>query len=101
MSDDASVMAGTPLEIVDAVDRRTYEAHVDGVLAGILRYARASGRITLIHTEVLPDFEGRGIASALVRHALAEARRDGRRVIAACPYVQSYLAKHPEEAVEG
>ena len=94
-------MTATQIEITDAVERRTYEAHLDGVLAGILRYARTTGRINLIHTEVLPEFEGRGIGSALVRHALAEARADGRQVIPTCPYVQSYLARHPEEAVSG
>ena len=83
--------------ITDAPERDRYEAHVGGDLAGILEYKLRRDRIALIHTEVLPAFEGRGIAAAIVRWALDDARRHGRRVIATCPYVKSYLERHPEE----
>lgn len=84
-------------DITDAAERGRYEAHVDGELAGILEYVLKYGRLALVHTEVLPTHEGRGIGSALVRHALDHARASGLRVIAVCPYVQSYLARHPED----
>lgn len=87
---------GTPV-IDDAVERDRYEAHIDGTLAGILEYKLRRDRIALIHTEVLPAFEGRGVAAAIVRFALADARARGRRVIPTCPYVQDYLERHPEE----
>lgn len=83
--------------ITDATARERYEAHVDGELAGVLEYAAKRGRIALVHTEVLPAHEGRGVASALVRFALDEARRRELRVIATCPYVQQYLTRHPED----
>lgn len=86
------------IEIVDAPERARYEATIDGVLAGILEYIVKRDRIALIHTEVLPAFEGRGVASLIVRRALDDARRGGRRVIATCPYVRGYLDRHPEEA---
>jgi predicted GNAT family acetyltransferase len=82
--------------VTDAPERARFEAHVDGELAGILEYVRKSGRLALIHTEVLPAHEGQGVGSTLVRHALDHARADRLRVIAVCPYVQSYLARHPE-----
>ena len=81
--------------ITDAPERERYEAHLDGEIAGILEYAVKRGRIALIHTEVLPVHEGQGVGSALVRFALDDARRRGLRVIATCPYVQAYLARHP------
>lgn len=84
-------------DITDAAERGRYEAHFDGELAGILEYVLKYGRLALVHTEVLPTHEGRGIGSALVRHALDHARASGLRVIAVCPYVQSYLARHPED----
>lgn len=37
------------------------------------------------------------MAAALTRFALDDARKVGRRVIALCPYVTRYLAKHPED----
>jgi predicted GNAT family acetyltransferase len=83
--------------ITDAPERERYEAHLDGELAGVLEYIHKRGRIALIHTEVLPIHEGRGVGSALVRFALDDARRRGLRVIANCPYVQGYLARHPED----
>lgn len=71
--------------------------HLEGELAGTLTYVIKHGRIALIHTEVLPAFEGRGAAAALVRFALDSARERGLKVIATCPYVQAYLVRHPED----
>jgi predicted GNAT family acetyltransferase len=83
--------------ISDAPDRDRFEAHVEGELAGVLEYAIKRTRIALIHTEVRPAYEGRGVGAALVRFALGEARARGLRVIATCPYVRSYLTRHPED----
>lgn len=82
--------------ITDAPERGRYEARLDGELAGILEYVVKHGRSALVHTEVLPAHEGQGVGSTLVRFALDDARRRGLRVIAVCPYVQSYLSRHPE-----
>ena len=83
--------------VTDAPERGRYEAHLDGELAGVLEYVIKYGRLALVHTEVLPAFEGRGIGSALVRFGLADARKRGLRVIASCPYVQAYLERHHED----
>jgi uncharacterized protein len=85
--------------ITDATARARYEARLDGDLGGVLEYKVTRGRIALIHTEVLPVNEGRGVGSALVRFALDDARRRGLRVIAICPYVQDYLTRHPEDDI--
>jgi predicted GNAT family acetyltransferase len=83
--------------ITDATDRGHYEARLEGALVGVLEYIVKRGRIVLVHTEVLPDHEGRGIGSALVAYALDDARRRELRVIATCPYVRDYLRRHPED----
>jgi uncharacterized protein len=83
--------------ITDAPARERYEAHLDGELAGVLEYIVKRGRIALVHTEVLPVHEGRGVGSALVRFALDDARRRQLKVIAICPYVQNYLTRHPQD----
>jgi uncharacterized protein len=54
--------------------------------------------ITFTHTEVPPALEGHGIGSALVRGALDAARAQGLKVVAKCPFVSAYIAKHPEFA---
>ena len=85
--------------ITDAPERERYEARLDGELAGILEYYVEGDRIDLIHTEVLPVHEGQGVGSALVRFALDDARRRGLGLIATCPYVRSYLRRHPEDDI--
>ena len=85
------------LVVADAPERARFEAELDGTLAGILNYVVKHGRIALIHTEVLPAFEGKGVAAAITRFALDEARRRGLKVIAICPYVRRYLATHPDD----
>jgi predicted GNAT family acetyltransferase len=82
--------------ILDVPEADRYEAHLDGELAGFIDYKLRGARIALVHTQVLPAFEGRGVAGDMVRFALDDARRRGLRVIATCPYVRAYVERHPE-----
>ena len=83
-------------EIVDVEAAQRYEARVDDELAGYLDYIEKRGRLALVHTEVLPAHEGQGIAGGLARFAFDHARRRGLRVIVICPYLRTYVARHPE-----
>ena len=87
-----------PIEIVDNVEERRYEARLDGDLAGWVDYGRVGGRIVALHTEVPPEFGGRGIASALVRRVLDDARAGGLAVTPRCPFFRTHFARHPEDA---
>jgi predicted GNAT family acetyltransferase len=76
-----------------------YEAFLDGRLAGFAEY-RLSGedRIVFVHTVVDDAFEGHGVGSTLVREALDDVRRRGtRKVVARCPFVRSWLERHPDQ----
>ena len=44
-----------------------------------------------------PAFEGRGLSSALIRHALQDVRSLHTHVIPVCQFVAAYLRKHPED----
>jgi predicted GNAT family acetyltransferase len=72
-----------------------YETTVEGKTA-FAAYHREGDTITFTHTEVPPELEGRGIAGAIVKHALDEARANKHGVVAACAYVASYVRKHEE-----
>lgn len=85
-------------EITDNVAERRYEAHLDGELAGWVEYGRVEGRIVALHTEVPPEFGGRGIASALVRRVLDDARAAGVKVTPRCPFFVAHFERHPEDA---
>ena len=86
------------VEIADAPERERYEITVDGELAGFAEYRGGHGTTrAFTHTEILPEFEHRGLASQLVAAALADVRAHGLVVLPICPFVKAYLADHPEE----
>jgi uncharacterized protein len=84
------------VDIRNVEDALRYELWVDGTMAGRLEYRLMPGRIVLEHTEVEPEFDGRGFGSRLARTALDDARGAGLRVIPLCPFVRSWLKRHPE-----
>ena len=69
---------------------------MDGALAGFTIYRDRPGLIAFIHTEVGDEFEGQGVGSTLVGEALQDARRRELEVLPFCPFVNSYIQKHPE-----
>lgn len=87
---------GDSLTVTDAPDARRYEAHDSGSLAGVAAYLRTPDMIAFTHTEVDEAYEGQGVGSALARTALDEARAQGLRVVALCPFIDGWMARHPE-----
>ncbi len=78
--------------------RQRFEITADGH-TGFLAYAIDGGnRINLKHTEVPRELEGRGLGGKLAKAALDHARAAGLRVAVGCPFVQSYVQRHPEYA---
>ena len=73
-----------------------FEAELDGKVVGFVRYRTRPGQVVLIHTETLPEYEGRGIGGALARGALDDIRARGEKAVVLCPFIKSYVAKHPE-----
>ena len=84
--------------VTDNPEQSRYELRVAGELAGFLTYERRGQQISLIHTEVEPPFQGRGLATHLARFSLDDARKRGRTVLPFCPYVNSWIKKHPDYA---
>lgn len=84
------------VSVINARDQKRYEARVDGVLAAIADYIPTDQLVAFTHTEVLAGFEGQGVGSALVRHALEDVRRQELAVLAVCPFVSGFVQRHPE-----
>lgn len=82
-------------QIENRVEHSRFEATLDGH-HGYLEYATSPGLLTIVHTEVDGALEGRGVAGALVRAAVEQARQRGLKVAAVCEYARSYLDRHPE-----
>ena len=68
---------------------------VDGHIA-FSQYRLSPGVITFVHTEVPKQLGGRGISSELARGALEQVRTLGLKVVALCPFIAAFIAKHPE-----
>jgi predicted GNAT family acetyltransferase len=80
--------------VVDVPDRSRFEIRVGDELAGFAEYRRRPGLIAFVHTLIDPRFEGQGLASELVRTALAQARSESVAVLPFCPFVRGYIADH-------
>jgi uncharacterized protein len=83
--------------VVDDATTCQYEIYGNDVLVGTLSYADQGVARVFVHTEVDPAFEGQGYASTLVAEAVADVRANGRQVIASCPYVRRWFARHPDQ----
>jgi hypothetical protein len=83
------------MDIEHRPDQHRFETTVDGAHGAIV-YRKQDGVMTLVHTEVDPSLQGKGVAGALVRAALDHAKTRGLKVDPVCEYAKSYMARHPE-----
>jgi len=81
--------------LIDNSGSHRFELAVNHATA-FMEYGDRAEAIALFHTEVPPQLEGQGIGSALVEKVLAEVERRQRQLIPLCPFVTSYLKRHPE-----
>jgi predicted GNAT family acetyltransferase len=88
----------TAVAVTDHPEQERYEIAADGALAGFAQYRARPGLIAFVHTEIDPRFEGRGLASQLIRAALDDSRAKGLTVLPFCPFVNGYIERHPEYA---
>ena len=77
--------AGTVIGLVDYIDR---EAGADDTAEGTVR--------TFTHTEVSPEWGGRGLAAKLVRFALETSTEAGLKFRTTCSYVHNFVQKNTE-----
>ncbi|MBP2473094.1 putative GNAT family acetyltransferase [Crossiella equi] len=84
------------IEVRDSAAEHRYEITVAGVLAGFAEYEQRDGRTLFTHTEVFPEFGGRGLAGVLAEQALGAEHGHGRTVVPLCPFIAGWLRKHPD-----
>lgn len=84
------------VNVADNPDESRYEAHIGDELAGAAYYEFHGDRIVFVHTEVDDKFEGHGVGGKLAKFALDDARARGLKVTAQCPFIASYIEKHPQ-----
>lgn len=86
------------LSIVDNPERRRFEARDGRRLAGWAEYEETAELIVFTHTNVNPEWEGKGVGSTLVRSVLDFAREQGMKVLPLCPFVRTWIERHPDYA---
>ncbi|MDR0988955.1 MAG: N-acetyltransferase [Prevotellaceae bacterium] len=86
-----------PYELIDNTERRQYEFRIGERLALISYLKPSAGKdIFLTHTEVPISLGGKGIGSQLVEQTLKDIEQKGLEVVPLCPFVASYIHKHPQ-----
>lgn len=87
------ILDSTPL--INNESENSFQVNVDGAVA-FINYLKRGNSYYLIHTEVPEALQGRGIAGALVEKTLKHLEAGGFKMMPYCPYIQSYLKRHPE-----
>lgn len=83
------------LSVRDVPLASRFELRVNGLLAGYVTYRDARSGRAFEHTVIATEYQGMGLASQLIRYALDEARATGRNVLPFCPFVRSFIQRHP------
>jgi predicted GNAT family acetyltransferase len=82
------------MTVTDRANELRFEIDVDGEVAGFIMYRREPGVIEMVHTDVDPKWEGKGVGGALVQGALDDVRAHGLKVRPYCPFVAAYIQRH-------
>jgi predicted GNAT family acetyltransferase len=73
-----------------------FELYFDGSLAAYIRYSMLGGQLTLRALVEKPGFEGRGLGSVLMRHAMLNAHKRRLSVVAGCAAAQAFIEQNPQ-----
>jgi predicted GNAT family acetyltransferase len=83
----------------DQANAGRYVVYLPGGLEAEMTYHRnAPGTISIDHTGVPPEFRNAGLALKLVEAGIADARREGVKIVPLCSYVQAQFRRHREWA---
>jgi predicted GNAT family acetyltransferase len=85
------------IQLLHDAQRHRFEAQIDGLVA-YLSYTTQRDSVIFDHTFVPGEFRGKGVAAALVREGLEEARRRHWKIVPQCSYVAAFIERNPEFA---
>jgi uncharacterized protein len=81
------------VQITDNPEASRYEARIDGDVVGYASHSQdEQGQLVILHVEVDPACEGRGIGTQLVDHALADAAARKLTVVPRCSFAAAVMA---------
>lgn len=84
------------IELVKNEKKRRFELEVNGFL-GFINYGDfGGGNYALVHTEIDPALEGKGVGKILVLKTLNYIKNEGKKILPYCPFVFAYIKRYPE-----
>ena len=81
--------------IVHNIPGNRFETTIDGELCRV-DYRRVADTLHIMHTEVPPPLQGRGVAGSLVAATLDFAEGNRLKVTPHCAFARDYMRRHPE-----
>lgn len=88
-------MSDSNLKVSDNKQKHRFEIELNGDFA-LIEYSEQNGAIAMTHTEVPPEYEGKGVGSQLVKGALEIVKADNKKVLPYCSFVAAYIERHQE-----
>lgn len=79
--------------VSDNASESRYELTVDGERVGLIAYRVDGDTVDLLHTEVDPGHQGRGLGRELVAGALEDIRARGLQIKPSCSFVAAHLRR--------
>ncbi len=81
----------------DRENKGFFKATEDGKEAGRMTYSWAgTDRFIIDHTEVNPEFSGKGVGQKMVEAAVAYARENNLKIIPLCPFAKAQFNRHAD-----
>ena len=85
-------------EVRDNEKAHRFEMALEGGAVAVLDYRLDGTVMTLTHTGVPPEFEGRGIGARLVKGALDQIRDRGLKIVVRCWFADKFIERNPAYA---
>jgi predicted GNAT family acetyltransferase len=86
------------VRVVEEPGEDRFAIYAGDEIAGFTRYERRPDAYALMHTEIRPEFEHRGLATQLIRATLDVLAEREAAVLPYCPFVRRFIAEHREYA---
>ncbi|WP_433812327.1 GNAT family N-acetyltransferase [Flavobacterium johnsoniae] len=75
----------------------SFNLYVDDKKLGEMTVSIKPGLLTVYHTGVEPEGEGKGYAKKLLEEMVYYVRANNLKVLPLCPYVHAQFKRHPDE----
>ncbi|MBN9046308.1 MAG: N-acetyltransferase [Rhizobiales bacterium] len=80
----------------DSSDGGRYVAAMDGRESEMTYTKFGPALVSIDHTFVPDALRGKGVAQALARNAVLDARRSGWKIVPRCSFMQAQFSHHPD-----